>query len=170
MTLFAELRRRHVFRVGLAYLATAWLVLQLAALALGWFAAPAWIHKALLVIAALGFPFSLVFAWAYELTPEGLRHESEVDPNRPIVRFARRRLDFYIIGVLVVLLILAWLAPVATLGLGRGSVPLDHDDHAAFKREARAMGLDAYWRENGFPPQCRPLGDDDFDCEHASEP
>lgn len=68
-----ELKRRHVVKVGVAYAAAAWLVLQLAGLVLPALGAPAWVFRALLGIVALLFPIALVLAWAFEVTPQGVR-------------------------------------------------------------------------------------------------
>ena len=97
---FGELRRRNVFRVGIAYLAAAWLLLQVTDVVLSSFDAPAWIIQALIFSSALGFPLALVLAWFYELTPEGIKAASEVEAVEP-VRFTGRKLDFAIIGLLV---------------------------------------------------------------------
>ncbi len=80
MSVFAELKRRRVFRIGIAYVVMAWLVLQVADVVLNNIGAPAWVFRVILLVLALGFPFSLAFAWAYELTPEGLRRERPVAP------------------------------------------------------------------------------------------
>ena len=73
MSFFSELRRRNVFRVGFAYLAGVWLVLQVADVVLPSFGAPAWIIQVLVLSFALGFPLALVLAWVYQLTPDGIR-------------------------------------------------------------------------------------------------
>lgn len=102
-SLLSELRRRNVFRVGVAYLAATWLILQVAALVLESFEAPAWILQALIFSSVIGFPISLLLAWFYELTPEGIRAASELDVAEP-VRLLGRRIDFAIIALLVLAL------------------------------------------------------------------
>lgn len=98
--LISELRRRNVFRVGVAYVVVAWLLAQVTELALDSFESPAWVVKTVLFLLALGFPLALVFAWAFELTPDGIKLEREVDRSQSIARRTGRRLDFVIIGVL----------------------------------------------------------------------
>ena len=68
--LFQELKRRNVFRVAIAYLAVAWLVIQVSDIVLDNIAAPEWLMKALLFFLAIGFPIAILFAWAYEMTPD----------------------------------------------------------------------------------------------------
>lgn len=99
-----ELKRRNVFRVGVAYLVIAWLLAQVAEVALDSFEAPAWVMKSILLVVALGFPLALFLAWAFELTPDGLKKERDVDRNQSITSQTGRRLDFIIIGVLAVAL------------------------------------------------------------------
>ena len=107
MSLFDELKRRNVFRVAIAYTVTAWLVAQVAELALDSFQAPEWVIKTLLLFLALGLPFAIIFAWAFELTPEGLKREKDVDRTQSITSQTGRRIDFVIIGVLAIALIFA---------------------------------------------------------------
>ena len=76
--LFDELKRRNVIRVAVAYLVASWLVLQVADLVLENIGAPEWVMQVFLLIFFLGFPFALIFSWAYELTPEGLKREKDV--------------------------------------------------------------------------------------------
>ena len=97
-----ELSRRNVFRVGIAYVVVSWLIAQVAELALDSFAAPDWVIKTILLVLALGFPLALFFAWAYEITPEGLKKEKEVDRSQSITGKTGRKLDFVIIGFLSV--------------------------------------------------------------------
>ena len=104
MSLLNELRRRNVFRVGIAYAVVAWLVLQVADVMIDNIGAPDWLFGAILLVLATGFPLALIFAWAFELTPEGLKREKEVDRSRSIAARTGRKLDFAIIGLLVVAL------------------------------------------------------------------
>jgi TolB-like protein/cytochrome c-type biogenesis protein CcmH/NrfG len=96
----AELRRRNVLRVAAFYAAVAWLLVQIATQVLPVFNVPTWTLRLVVVTALLGFPFALVFAWFYELTPEGLKRENEVDRSQSIARNTGRKLDRLIIGVL----------------------------------------------------------------------
>ncbi len=102
MSLFEELKRRNVFRVGIAYGVVAWLVLQVADIVLETLAAPDWTMKALLALLLIGFPVALLFAWAFEVTPEGIKRESEVDRSHSITHQTGRKLDRTIIAVLVI--------------------------------------------------------------------
>lgn len=104
MGLFEELKRRNVFRVGIAYGVASWLVLQVADIVLEALAAPEWVMKALLALLLIGLPIALLFAWAFEVTPEGIKRESEVDRTQSITSQTGRRLDFAIIVVLVLAL------------------------------------------------------------------
>ena len=100
--LFEELKRRNVVRVGVAYVLVAWLVAQVAELALDSFEAPGWVIKAVLLLLALGLPVALFFAWAFELTPEGIKKEKDVDRSESITGNTGRKLNALIIGVLVI--------------------------------------------------------------------
>ena len=104
MSLLNELKRRHVFKVSIAYIILAWLVMQVADVVLNNIAAPAWVFHVLLLFLACGFPLAIFFAWAFELTPDGLKREHEVDRSQSITHATSRKLDFVIIGVLVVAL------------------------------------------------------------------
>ena len=78
MSLFVELKRRNVFRVATAYLVVGWLLTEIATTMLPTFGAPEWVAKATILIFALAFIPVLIFAWAFEMTPEGLKREKDV--------------------------------------------------------------------------------------------
>ena len=102
MSLIAELKRRNVFRVGAAYLALGWIVTQITATVAPLLHLPEWVGPVVLWIGVIAFPFVVMFSWIYELTPEGLKRESEVDRSASITHDTARRLDYLIIGLLVV--------------------------------------------------------------------
>lgn len=104
MSLFAELKRRNVVRVGIAYAVIGWFLAQVAEFAFENFAAPAWVLRSVVVVLMLGLPIALFFAWAFELTPEGVKREKDVDRSKSITHSTGRKLDFVIIGTLVVAL------------------------------------------------------------------
>lgn len=100
MSVLKELKRRNVFKVGVAYVIVAWLVAQVADLALGGFGAAEWVLKTVLFLLVIGFPIALFFAWVFELTPEGIKREIDVRESQSIAYLTGRKLDFLIIGML----------------------------------------------------------------------
>jgi TolB-like protein len=101
MSLIRELKRRNVFRVGVAYVVTAWLLIQVTDVVLNNTAAPDWVFSVIMLVLGLGFPVVLIFAWAFEMTPEGIKREKDVDRGQSITRQTGRKLDFAIIAILV---------------------------------------------------------------------
>ena len=108
MTLFAELKRRNVVRVGIAYAVIGWVIAQIAEFAFENFGAPEWVLKSVVVLLVLGLPLVIFFAWAFEITPEGVKREKDVDRSQSITDKTGRKLDRTIIAVLVIAL--AWFA------------------------------------------------------------
>ncbi|MBW2694237.1 MAG: winged helix-turn-helix domain-containing protein, partial [Deltaproteobacteria bacterium] len=100
MPLIAELKRRNVFRVGAAYAIVAWLLVEMASVVLPALHLPEWTLTLLVVLVVAGFPLALILAWAFELTPEGIKRETAVDPAESITHLTGRKLDFAIIGLL----------------------------------------------------------------------
>jgi len=104
-TFISELRRRNVIRAAAFYAASAWLVVQVATQLFPFFDVPAWTVRWLVVAAVLGFPFLIAFAWFYEITPQGLKRESEVERDASIAGATGRRLDRWIIAVMGVAIV-----------------------------------------------------------------
>src|SRR3982751_1363181 len=80
-TFLTELKRRKVYRVAVAYAIVAWLLIQAASILFPTFEAPAWVMKVFITAVILGFPVALVLAWAFEVTPEGIRRAEEIPPR-----------------------------------------------------------------------------------------
>ena len=104
MSFFAELKRRNVFRVGIAYAVTSWLLIQLTDILFESIGAPPWVMQAMFVILAAGLVIALIFAWAFEMTPEGVKKEKDVDRSQSITSHTGRKLDRTIIVILVLAL------------------------------------------------------------------
>ena len=104
-TFLAELKRRNVIRMAGLYLAGAWLITQVAGTVLPMFDAPSWLARSIVMLLAIGFAPALVFAWLYELTPEGLKRESGVERHESITPQTGRRMDRAIIVVLALALV-----------------------------------------------------------------
>ena len=100
---FAELKRRNVYKVAVAYAVVGWLVIQISSTVLPTFHAPEWVVQTLVVLVALVFPIALVLAWAFELTPEGIKRAEDVAPGESITRKTGRKL----VGITVVLAVIA---------------------------------------------------------------
>lgn len=104
MSLFAELKRRNVVRVGIAYIVISWILAQVAEFAFENFGAPDWVLKTVVVVLLLGLPLALFFAWAFEMTPEGVKREKDVDRSHSMTQTTGRKLDRLIIAALVLAL------------------------------------------------------------------
>jgi TolB-like protein len=102
VSLISELRRRNVFRVGIAYLVVAWLLLQVVDVVAPMLELPGWAPKFVLLLLVIGFPVALLLAWAFELTPEGIRREGEAEPS------AGRGRGFDVIVFVGLLVALGW--------------------------------------------------------------
>lgn len=100
MSFLEELKRRNVFRVGIAYAIVAWILLQVTDVVGEILELPAWGGKLILLILTVGFPLALIFAWAFEMTPEGIKREKDVDRSQSITQKTGRKLDRTIIGIL----------------------------------------------------------------------
>ncbi|HXQ02581.1 MAG TPA: hypothetical protein VN801_06390, partial [Candidatus Udaeobacter sp.] len=98
---FAELQRRHVYRVAIAYAVVAWLLVQVATQVFPFFEIPTWIVRLVVFLTVLGFPVALVVAWAFEMTPEGLKSAANIAPNEYIPRWSTRRFAALIISVAI---------------------------------------------------------------------
>lgn len=98
---FAELKRRNVYRAAIAYAVVSWFLIQVATQVFPFFEIPSWFVRMVIILLALGFPGAVVLAWAYEVTPDGIKRTREVRPEHSIKRDKGRKLDFLIIAVLV---------------------------------------------------------------------
>ena len=100
--LFTELKRRNVLKVAAMYIVTGWLIVQVLDAVIPMLLLPDWVGRAILLLIIVGLPVALILAWAFELTPEGIMREKDVDRTQSITTQTGRRIDFLIIGILVV--------------------------------------------------------------------
>lgn len=101
MTFWSELKRCNVFKVGAAYLIVAWLIAQVVEVINEPLEQPDWFDTAVLVFLGAAFPVALLFAWAYELTPAGLKRTSDVPPEKSITQSTGQRLNYVVTGLLI---------------------------------------------------------------------
>src|SRR5437899_10959973 len=101
---FAELKRRNVYKVALAYAFVAWLLLQIATQVFPFLEIANWAIRLVIMLIVIGFPIALVIAWAFELTPEGIKRTEDVDLSPTLRRKTGRKLDFFIIAVLLLVI------------------------------------------------------------------
>ena len=121
---FAELKRRNVYKVAVAYAVVAWLMIQAASIFFPAFDAPPWVMKIFIIVIIFGFPVALIFSWAFEITPEGIKLESEIEPNKSIARRTGRK----IVAVTIALAVVAAGLFVYQLVRQRTTVPLMQSD------------------------------------------
>jgi len=101
---FGELKRRNVYKVAIAYAVVAWLLIQIATQVFPFFEIPNWVVRLVVLLLVIGFPVALILAWAFEITPEGIKRAEDVDLSQSITRRTGRRLDFLIIAVLLLVI------------------------------------------------------------------
>jgi TolB-like protein len=104
LSFFEELKRRNVFRVSIAYLIVAWLIIQVADVMIDNIGAPDWLFQGILLVLGIGFPIAVFFSWVFEVTPDGVKREADVDRSSSTARDTGRKLDRGIIVVLVIAL------------------------------------------------------------------
>jgi len=103
MSLITELKRRNVFRVGVAYVIGAWVIAQVADLVLDNIEAPDWVMQTIMLVLAISLPLALILAWAYEITPDGIKSDSASITSRNVVQTADRKLTYIILAMVVVM-------------------------------------------------------------------
>jgi len=115
----AELKRRNVYKVAVAYLVIAWLLIQAGSILFPTFEAPGWVMKVFVTIIAAVFPIALIIAWAFEMTPEGMKRTENVSPNEFIPQWSRRKFATLIVSIAMVaaglLLFQLWRARSASM-------------------------------------------------------
>ena len=104
MRLFQELQQRNVFRVAIGYSVSSWLLIEVADVVLDNIGSPDWVMQTIMLLLVLGFPVVVVFSWVYQVTPEGIKRESEIDRAQSINHLTGRKLDRAIVAVLVIAL------------------------------------------------------------------
>src|SRR6266705_2938350 len=102
MNFFAELKRRNVYKVAVAYAVVAWLLIQAASIFFPAFDAPPWVMKIFIIVIIFGFPVALIFSWAFEITSEGIKLESEIEPNKSIKLRTGRKIVAMTIALAVI--------------------------------------------------------------------
>ena len=105
MSFLAELKRRNVYRVAALYIIVSWLILQAADVFTSFLPLPEWTSRLIFVLLVIGLPVALILAWAFELTPEGLRRETDSAPDKPQDTGPHKKLDILIIGSIVLILV-----------------------------------------------------------------
>jgi len=106
MSLFNELKRRNVFRVGIAYVVVAWVLLQAIDFALDIISAPNWVMQVFFLAAVVGLPLVLIFSWVFEMTPEGIKLESQIKRDESVTQHTSQKLDRTIITFLAFAVVL----------------------------------------------------------------
>ena len=106
MSFFTELKRRNVFRMGIAYAVVVWVLLQAVDFALDMISAPNWVVQVFFLASLLGLPIVLIVSWVFEMTPEGIKRESEIDRSSSVTQTTGHRLDRTIIIFLAVAVVL----------------------------------------------------------------
>ncbi len=89
---FAELKRRNVYKAAVAYAVVAWLIVQVATQVFPFFDVPNWAIRLVVILLVLGFPAAMIFSWAFEITPEGIKRESEIEADKSIAPRTGRKL------------------------------------------------------------------------------
>ena len=141
---WSELKRRNVIRVAVLYAVAGWVLLQVADILFGVLDVPEWGLRLVFGLLLLGFPLVLIFSWVYEMTPEGLKRESDVERSRSVAPYTGRKIDRLIIiglGVVVIMLLaerfmfIPASQDVSQMADERGAEPVSQQEGAAATSE-----------------------------------
>jgi len=120
MNFFVELKRRNVFKVAAAYIIVGWLIMQAGEVMSPALNLPDWVNSMLAFFLILGFPVAMVFAWAFEMTPEGLKKEKDIDRSQHLALSTGQKLNYTITWLLVVAMVyFVWESRHSDLANGR---------------------------------------------------
>ena len=139
---FNELKRRNVVRVAVMYLVFGWVLIQLTDILFPMFGIPEWGGRLAVILLGMGFPLALIFAWVFELTPEGVKLEKNVDRSQSVTHTTARRLDLITITLLVFALIVLGASNVANRNGstgGQGGTEVEQDASAGPSPESIAV-------------------------------
>ena len=142
-SLLGELKRRNIFRAAAFYAAAAWLLVQVATQVFPFFHTPEWLVRAIIIAAIAGLLPFIAFAWFYEFTPEGIKRQSEVEPEESIVHLTARKLDRWIIVLLVLIAGLMLINMFALHKTAQDSNAADASAAAATATTAKTASVDA---------------------------
>ena len=134
---FSELKRRNVYKVAVAYAVVSWLLVQIATQVFPFFDIPSWAVRLVVLLLVLGFLVALILSWAFEITPEGIKRESEIEADKSITHHTGRKIVAVTIALAVVA---AGLFVYQLVG-----------------RDRRARRSDSETAEGGRPPTARSL-------------
>src|ERR1700681_270501 len=98
---FGELKRRNVYKVAVAYGVVSWLLIQAASILFPTFEAPSWVMKIFVAIVALGFPIAMILAWAFEMTPQGIKRTEDIAPAEYIPRWSARKFAALVVTIAI---------------------------------------------------------------------
>ena len=144
-TFLTELKRRHVYRVAIAYGVVAWLLIQVATQVFPFFEIPNWVVRLVVLVSVLGFPISLIIAWAFEMTPQGMKRAEEIAPNEYIPHWSTRKFAALIVTI-------AMLATgVLTFQLVRSKPTLPAQITAAAMPSQKSIAVLPLLNESGDP-------------------
>jgi len=145
--LFAELKRRNVYKVAIAYAVASWLLIQIATQVFPFFEIPNWAVRLVVLLLMLGFPVALILSWAFEITPEGIKLESEVAHELSRTRHTGRR----IVGLTIVAGIIAASLFVFQLWHSKISPNASPSVEAAFRTASRGIAVLPLVNTSGDP-------------------
>jgi adenylate cyclase len=164
MSFFQELKRRNVVRMGIAYAVVAWVLLQFIDFALDLIDAPGWILQVFVLVAAIGLPIVLIFSWVFELTPEGLKRESEIDRSQSITPQTGRKIDRIIIAALalaVVLLLVERFVSLPAAKMGPDTISAEGSNKGGVDKEIVSGPISAALSVAVLPFHAMSSGADD---------
>src|SRR5438477_1955249 len=151
---FAELKRRNVYKVAVAYAVVAWLLIQAASILFPTFEAPAWVMKAFVVFLAFGFVISVMISWAFEATPEGLKRTKDVSPEMSLPSWSARKFGAFIISLALMaagLFAFQFLRPVGTSRRDVGQIEEGRPGGASLPISQKSIAVLPLLNESGDP-------------------
>ena len=161
----SELKRRNVIRMAGLYLVGAWLITQVAATVLPLFGAPEWMARSVVVLLAIGFIPALVFAWVFELTPDGLKRDADVQASDSIGPQTGKRMERVFLLLLVLAVGFFAMDKFVLAPKREAALVSEIKGEPGFPEFARRSGLATLWDARGAPDNCRKNDMGDYVCE-----